>query len=628
MSCTTGVKYKVSYNYLNNGHAIQEGVYDMTLADRNAIAQYELPIFVACVSNNYSNANLALKGKIYRFKISENTAIIRDFIPCYRKIDNVAGLYDLINNVFYINCGSDNFVVGPDTPIIGESKIATIFDLDKKQDSLVSGINIKTINNRSILGSGNINISGTGGSDTWGCIVGDLSDQEDLMAALDAKQATINNNNKLSTAVVDDTNSTNKFISATNVTYQSNTKDLLTLKTADTVYRVGRTADIENIKQQLKSITDSNAFMLNENITLAGTSWVRKDYDFNVTFKETTKVTLHIDEVIGHTEIMYAHLYLLDENGNSTATYEDGSPAPYISLYYGIRDTAAIFGSPSTKVVKVCLYPSGEIPLTTGVANYYGVTCYAGDALVYHNKELHVGANRHYTTIQAAVDAANDGDTIIVHPGVYDESVKVYGDTKDTHSSTKYVRIIGTDRDSCILTHSTVYYSYPPLEIAKGYVENITIIGTGEHIDGVQPAYCVHMDYDTSIDKNVQFNNCRFVNTWYPCVGTGLRNGQHESFLNCTFECDGGAAFLFHEQQANNKTDQNILFDGCTFISNSSYDAVIHVQETINYTGNNVNVTFRRCIVKHRRGSALARCYYYDKDTGESTTINPKAGGK
>lgn len=43
------------------------------------------------------------------------------------------------------------------------NKIATMSDMPDitgKQDALVSGTNIKTINNQSILGSGNINISG------------------------------------------------------------------------------------------------------------------------------------------------------------------------------------------------------------------------------------------------------------------------------------------------------------------------------------------------------------------------------------------------------------------------------------------------------------------------------------
>ncbi|MEM2106339.1 MAG: right-handed parallel beta-helix repeat-containing protein [Candidatus Bathyarchaeia archaeon] len=51
--------------------------------------------------------------------------------------------------------------------------------------------------------------------------------------------------------------------------------------------------------------------------------------------------------------------------------------------------------------------------------------------------ELHVGSGQTYTTIQAAITAASAGDTIIVHPGTYDEQVVItkpltlqgYGDT-------------------------------------------------------------------------------------------------------------------------------------------------------------------------------------------------------
>ena len=45
-------------------------------------------------------------------KIYENNVLIRDFIPCYRKIDNVVGLYDLANNQFYTNAGTGVFLMG------------------------------------------------------------------------------------------------------------------------------------------------------------------------------------------------------------------------------------------------------------------------------------------------------------------------------------------------------------------------------------------------------------------------------------------------------------------------------------------------------------------------------------
>ena len=61
---------------------------------------------------------------------------------------------------------------------------ATQTALNLKQDTLVSGTNIKTINSNSILGSGNISISS---AVAWGGITGTLSSQTDLQTALDNK---------------------------------------------------------------------------------------------------------------------------------------------------------------------------------------------------------------------------------------------------------------------------------------------------------------------------------------------------------------------------------------------------------------------------------------------------------
>ena len=65
---------------------------------------------------------------------------------------------------------------------------ATQTALNAKQDTLVSGTNIKTVNSTSLLGSGDIAISA---SAAWGGITGTLSSQTDLQSALDAKEDTI-----------------------------------------------------------------------------------------------------------------------------------------------------------------------------------------------------------------------------------------------------------------------------------------------------------------------------------------------------------------------------------------------------------------------------------------------------
>ena len=56
------------------------------------------------------------------------------------------------------------------------------------QPKLISSTNIKTINGNSILGSGDLVVSG---SAAWGSITGTLSSQTDLQSALNAKQNTI-----------------------------------------------------------------------------------------------------------------------------------------------------------------------------------------------------------------------------------------------------------------------------------------------------------------------------------------------------------------------------------------------------------------------------------------------------
>ena len=51
--------------------------------------------------------------KLVYCAMSLNGVLVREFIPCYRKADSVAGLYDLANNVFYANAGNGTFAVGP-----------------------------------------------------------------------------------------------------------------------------------------------------------------------------------------------------------------------------------------------------------------------------------------------------------------------------------------------------------------------------------------------------------------------------------------------------------------------------------------------------------------------------------
>ena len=52
-------------------------------------------------------------GRIYSFSVERDSKLIFNLIPCYRKSDNVVGMYDIVNDVFYTNAGTGEFVIGP-----------------------------------------------------------------------------------------------------------------------------------------------------------------------------------------------------------------------------------------------------------------------------------------------------------------------------------------------------------------------------------------------------------------------------------------------------------------------------------------------------------------------------------
>ena len=51
---------------------------------------------------------------MFDFHISENGTKKLHLIPCYRKSDGEIGLYDIVNNIFYTNMGSGEFLKGAD----------------------------------------------------------------------------------------------------------------------------------------------------------------------------------------------------------------------------------------------------------------------------------------------------------------------------------------------------------------------------------------------------------------------------------------------------------------------------------------------------------------------------------
>ena len=84
------------------------------LSFTNYITNGTLNLYLLALNDNNAADNRKAMGKLYSFKLYRGNTLLLDLIPCYRKYDNTIGLYDIINNTFYVNAGTGNFTKGND----------------------------------------------------------------------------------------------------------------------------------------------------------------------------------------------------------------------------------------------------------------------------------------------------------------------------------------------------------------------------------------------------------------------------------------------------------------------------------------------------------------------------------
>ena len=89
-----------------------DGVLLLTQPKQTFTAPGSLEIFAAY--NGGTKGYLPSKTRLYSLKIYDNEKLVRNFVPCYRIIDSVIGLYDLVEDKFYTNSGTGTFLKGND----------------------------------------------------------------------------------------------------------------------------------------------------------------------------------------------------------------------------------------------------------------------------------------------------------------------------------------------------------------------------------------------------------------------------------------------------------------------------------------------------------------------------------
>ena len=105
-----------------NRHHVQSGEYfnKQIIFDGDIVFTYtgtqDFPNVTGFLFNEHQGNRVVgpSYSRIYSAKIWKNGNLEREFYPCYRVSDSVAGMYDKVNDVFYTNAGSGTFVVGSD----------------------------------------------------------------------------------------------------------------------------------------------------------------------------------------------------------------------------------------------------------------------------------------------------------------------------------------------------------------------------------------------------------------------------------------------------------------------------------------------------------------------------------
>lgn len=110
---STNTPFTIDINLVTHRVTVNGSVYTNFNWKTFTPSSYQ-PTLALFANHDYNNGyQFPIAWKLYTCQIYNNGTLVRDFIPCYRKSDNVIGLYDIVNNTFYTNSGSWSFTKGP-----------------------------------------------------------------------------------------------------------------------------------------------------------------------------------------------------------------------------------------------------------------------------------------------------------------------------------------------------------------------------------------------------------------------------------------------------------------------------------------------------------------------------------
>lgn len=86
--------------------------YDETTGYNDKGMTHNTATTLFCYTNSSGTPGRFCQGTIYYFKLWQNGSLVRNMVPCINP-NNVVGMYDLVNGVFYTTPSTDPFEAGP-----------------------------------------------------------------------------------------------------------------------------------------------------------------------------------------------------------------------------------------------------------------------------------------------------------------------------------------------------------------------------------------------------------------------------------------------------------------------------------------------------------------------------------
>lgn len=174
-----------------------------------------------------------------------------------------------------------------------------------------------------------------------------------------------------------------------------------------------------------------------------------------------------------------------------------------------------------------------------------------------------------FTTITAAIIYAagycsgTNRVTILVYPGVYNESLNLMGFSNGvgTGIGNPGIDIIGCGFRNTIVKSTNTYPNSTIYTIGQGYFEGLAFVDEGTS------SYALH--YEAGGEKSAgttTFKNCYFETSAAGCksaVGAGLAPNNTLELDNCIIRSAGNAPLYFHNRAAANATNQSVVITNC-----------------------------------------------------------------